>query len=100
MVQIIHNIMHDALGLLAFCRIHLEGIGLHFVVRFESVHVDMTVVSQLLVEFFAELFMQLGGEITEGVFYCEFLLVLVEVWIAFWSVGDCGESGFEFGQGV
>ena len=43
MIQIIHNVMHDALGLFTFCGVGFEGVGFYFVGWFESIHVDMAV---------------------------------------------------------
>lgn len=44
--------------------------------------------------------MKMGWEISEGIFYGEFLLVWSQIWVAFGGVWDCCCSGLEFRQGV
>jgi hypothetical protein len=68
-IEVIHNVMDDAPGLgdasgIIVLRVGLDGVG-----RFEAVHVDVSVIFELLVEFFAEGFVQVAWKVSESILH-------------------------------
>ena len=73
-IQVILNHQHDSCRLTAFGRILLDRAGEHRVIRTETVHVNAPVGFQFLGELRRQDRMVLGGEVTQSIAQCQFLL--------------------------
>ncbi len=89
-VQIVPNVVHNAFGPFSFCRKRRISICSESVFRLESVHVNMSVFFEFCIQFFAQFFMVLFREISEGIgnglpflFLCEQRVSLGGMWQMF-----------------
>ena len=82
-IQIVPNIVHYAFGSFSLGWISLIRIGPESIFRLESIHINVTILFELCVEFFPQFFMVLFGEISEGISNSLSLLFFIEQWISF-----------------
>ena len=77
-VQIVLYHCHDGGRLTGFGGILVDGAGVHFVRRPETIHVNAAVLLELLREFLRKLPVMPLREVSEGVFYGENLLLVAK----------------------
>ena len=77
-IQVVLNHCHNRGSLTALCRIFVYRTGKHLVIRAEPVHVDSSVVVQLLGELFRQYSVELDREVSERIFQRERLLFVSE----------------------
>jgi len=97
-VEVVHDIVDDALGLRGLCGVVVERVGHDAVVWLQAVHVDVPVVFELRVKLLREQSVQLLREVPQCVSDCLLFLAFAEVWIAFGGVGNVGGPAFQLWQ--
>ena len=73
-VEVVLDHQHDGGSLTALGGVLLDGTGIHLVGGAQTVHIDTTVLLQLLGELLGQHLVVLGGEVTQGVADGELLL--------------------------
>ena len=87
-IQVVLDHGHDGGCLAGFCRVFVNGAGVHLIVRAEPVHVDAAVALQFFCEFGGEDGVVSGREIAQGVLQGQDLFLMGEDIFAFGCMVD------------
>ena len=66
-VQVVHEHVHDCSGMATSCRVLPERVGLHGQGWPEAIHVDVTILAQLLGKLWSQSGVQSAGKVTQGI---------------------------------
>lgn len=99
-VEVVHYVVDYAGSLGSSSWICVEAVGLNSVIRLKTVHVDMSILTQLSRKFRSQQWVQRLREVSESILHRLLLLVVTQTGPPHWSVRDFFRPGFQLRQGV
>lgn len=100
LVQVVLDHHHNRSGLTRLVGILLDRTGIHLIIGTETIHIDTTVLVQLLGELAGQHFVVLGREVAQGIADGQHALLLGEYLLTLGRVVDGGIVRFRCGQHI
>ena len=100
LVQVVLDHHHDCGSLFRTMGILIDRTGIHLITGTEAIHIDTSVLFQLLGKLWRQCGMELLGEVTQGIAQCQFFLLSGEDIFSLRCMVDGGIVSLRLGQHI